>query len=759
MPKTSNTQNMLKRCILSLMLIALFAVVNAQSQTTPYNFQNADGVILQQKVAADPALLERYLMYESNFKQLMEEQAQAKSDTLIDGKRIIPVVFHIIHKGGPENISRAQVEDAIAKLNIDYNKLNADTTAAYSWPAFAGRRANCQIEFRLAKIDPQGNCTDGIIRHYDPQTNYAYFTTMSQYAWSPSRYMNIFSVAFIYPEGMSLPEGAFIGGMSPFPPSNTLSQALTGGDTLCDGVLIRHDGLGSIGTATALGGMPINALNRTFTHETGHYFNLYHPFQNLMFGLIPSSSGCPSTFATAGDEVADTPPVDVASQNTSIACITPGSRNTCSQDVPDEVDMVENYMDYQFGYCTNIFTVGQYARMNTTLNGDRRKLWSKENLIATGVLDTLPPACAPIADFYADKVSVCPGGNVVFTDYSFGGVASGWSWTFTGGTPATSTLQNPSIQYNTPGTYEAKLVVSNANGMDSIVKTAYIYVRDITVTSEAPFVEDFEIANLNDWTVINDAGNAWVLNSTSAFSGSKSLALANFTGNAGSYDEIISPSYDLTNLPTDNIPVIKFKLAYAGKYIAGTIASAADTVYDKLIMYVSSDCGATWSQKYAKDGIDLTTVTTIPDDFAPTATTDWREETAYLPFSFLTKTNVQFKFVFYSNGGNNIYIDDINITSPSVGVEENTLASLNLSLQPNPADENTRLNFSLAQSSSVKVSVLDITGRKLFDLTDQKMEAGNHAIAIPGSSIGDAGIYFVNLTVDGQTLTRKLVVK
>lgn len=751
---------MLKRSILFSLLAVFFMTINAQENQSPVNFQNADGIILQQKVAADPSLINQYMIYEENFKQLMASNAGQKTDTLIDGKRIIPIVFHIIHKGGPENISREQVEDAVAKLNIDYNKLNADTTAAYSWPAFAGRRVNCQVEFRLAKIDPQGNCTDGIMRYNDPQTNYAYFTTMSQYAWPPSHYMNIFSVAFIYPEGMSLPDGAFIGGMSPFPPSNTLSQALTGGDTLADGVLIRHDGLGSIGTATTLGGMPINALNRTFTHETGHYFNLYHPFQNLMFGLLPASSGCPDLFASAGDEVDDTPPVDVATQNTSLACYTPGARNTCNQDAPDEPDMVENYMDYQFGYCTNIFTVGQYARMDATLNGDRVKLWSVENLIATGVLDTMPSVCPPNADFYANKISVCPGGTVNFSDFSYGGIATGWNWTFAGGTPATSTLQNPSIQYNTPGTYEAKLIASNANGMDSLVRTAYIHVSDPALSTVAPMVEDFEVANINDWVITNDAGNAWELNTAAHFSGAKCIGLTNFANNnAGSYDEIISPAYDLTQLPTDNLPVLKFKLAYAAKYVAAGMLTAADTVYDKLVMYASSDCGATWSQKYTKSGSALTTVATMPDDFVPATTSDWREESVSLPFSYLSQANVRVKFVFYSNGGNNLYIDDINITSPSFGVDENELSMANLSIQPNPMDETTTLNFLLLRNSQVQVSVLDITGRKVLDLLDAGMDQGNHSIAVSRSSFDAAGMYFVALTINGQTVTRKLMVQ
>jgi PKD repeat protein len=751
---------MIKNLLLSLCISGLAITALAQSDPQPTLYPNADGEILQKKVAGDPSVLGKYLIYEDNLRQLINEGPTNRTDTLINGKRIIPVVVHVIHKGGPENISRAQVEDAIALLNIDYNKLNADTTAAYSWPAFASRRADCQIEFRLAKIDPDGNCTDGIVRHYDPQTNYAYFTTMSTYAWSPSRYMNIFSVAFIYPEGITLPEGAFIGGMSPFPPSNALSQALTGGDTMVDGVLIRHDGLGSIGTATTLGGMPINALNRTFTHETGHYFNLYHPFQNMMLGLIPASSGCPTWLAPNGDEVPDTPPVDVATQNVSANCYVPGSRNTCTQDSPDEPDMIENYMDYQWGFCTNIFTNGQLDRINATLDGDRRKLWSIENLIATGVLDTAPPACAPKADFYADHFVICAGGSVNFTDQSYGVAPTSWSWTFTGGTPATSVDQNPTVQYNTPGTFSVKLVATNSNGSDSLIRNAYIIVTDPATSDTAPLVEGFEIPNLNDWVVINDVGNAWQLMTTAHYTGAKCLGITNFeNNNPGSYDEIVSPVYDFTSLPSGAMPLMKFRLAYAGKYVAGTLVTDADTVYDKLILYQSVDCGATWQQKYSKSGAALATITTIPDDYLPTDTADWREEVVSLSYSSLNETDVRFKFVFYSNGGNNLYIDDINITSPWYSTPEEALAALDLNMYPNPADDATNITFTLFEQTNVKITVFDVLGREVHQATCDAYGVGRHLVTIAKDQLGGSGIYTVKVTVDDQSVNRKLVIR
>ena len=81
---------------------------------------------------------------------------------------IIPVVFHIVHDHGWENISDAQVLDAVAILNEDFRKTNADTTAIVA--PFGPLAADCEIEFRLAQIDPDGNCTNGIDRIQSMET-------------------------------------------------------------------------------------------------------------------------------------------------------------------------------------------------------------------------------------------------------------------------------------------------------------------------------------------------------------------------------------------------------------------------------------------------------------------------------------------------------------------------------------------------------------------------------------------------------------
>jgi PKD repeat protein len=83
----------------------------------------------------------------------------------------------------------------------------------------------------------------------------------------------------------------------------------------------------------------------------------------------------------------------------------------------------------------------------------------------------------PIADFSASSTDIAAGDSVTFTDQSLNNPTS-WDWTFNGGTPSTSTDENPVITYNTPGTYTVTLVAANAAGSDTETKVDYINVAE-----------------------------------------------------------------------------------------------------------------------------------------------------------------------------------------------------------------------------------------------------------------------------------------
>jgi hypothetical protein len=103
----------------------------------------------------------------------------------------IPIVFHVIHNYGAENISDEQIMEQVEILNQDFNMLNADTSDVI--PEFKPLIANVGIEFKLAQKDPQGNCTNGIDRIASPLT-YLGNDAAKLNAWDRRKYLNVWTV-------------------------------------------------------------------------------------------------------------------------------------------------------------------------------------------------------------------------------------------------------------------------------------------------------------------------------------------------------------------------------------------------------------------------------------------------------------------------------------------------------------------------------------------------------------------------------------
>ncbi|MFN5171780.1 MAG: M43 family zinc metalloprotease, partial [Bacteroidota bacterium] len=208
-----------------------------------------------------------------------EINALLKENTLESRAAIytIPVVFHVIHTNGPENISREQILDQLRVLNNDFNLLNGNRTKLRA--AFSGLAADCQIKFELAKIDPNGNCTEGINRVYSSagvQMSMSTEKVKSLINWNYKKYLNIWVVSSIS-GGV---DGGEVLGYAVFPWATNATR---------DGIVMKSDRVGTIGTAVA------SDSGRTLTHEVGHWLGLYHTFQD----------GC-----DGGDQIDDTPPVN-----------------------------------------------------------------------------------------------------------------------------------------------------------------------------------------------------------------------------------------------------------------------------------------------------------------------------------------------------------------------------------------------------------------------------------------------------------------
>jgi PKD repeat protein len=155
---------------------------------------------------------------------------------------------------------------------------------------------------------------------------------------------------------------------------------------------------------------------------------------------------------------------------------------------------------------------GTYAVSLTATNSAGSNTKTKNAYI------TVTQVVAPVADFSATPTSVNTGAPVQFTDLSTNTPTS-WSWTFTGGTPATSTAKNPSVTYAAAGTYAVSLTATNSAGSNTKTKTAYIAVTAATVI------------NMQNATITSCAGTLYDDGGPSA----------NY-GNSKTYTLVIQPS-------------------------------------------------------------------------------------------------------------------------------------------------------------------------------------------------------------------------
>lgn len=623
----------------------------------------------------------------------------------------IPVVFHIIHDYGVENISDAQVYDAVRILNEDFQKLNSDTSMVID--EFKDVIGNAEIRFKLAQKDPNGNCTNGIVRKASAETykgvngtdeNGNYSTSTSDVSrWPREKYLNVWVVSKI------------LSGAAGY----TYKPGSVSNNSDMDGIMILHNYIGSIGTGTA-------GRSRALTHEIGHWLNLSHTWGNTNDPGV--SSNCSSD-----DNISDTP-------NTIgwTSCNLSGT--TCST-----LDNVQNYMDYS--YCSRMFTNGQATKMRaaiTSSTAKRSSLTTTTNLSNTGTSNGANILCK--ADFYADETVICEGQTVTFEDYSYNNPVS-WNWSFQGASVTSSSDQNPSVTYNTAGTYDVSLTIGDGQTNKSTTKSGYIIVlpENGKIT---PIEESFENVSSfpnEDWIVENqDAGVTWLVTSSAAKTGLKSIKLNNTTNTADQKDAILSKTIDVSGLSAVHV---SFKVAFAMK------SSGND---DALKVYVSNTCGQSWSMRLNRSGSTLANGITQTSAFTPTAS-QWQDITiTNIPSSYLV-SDFRLKFEFTSGGGNNIYIDDINIYDPVTGVQAEANSAFNFNISPNPMNENSIIKFDLPSGEDVRLSVIDLVGKEVAVIATQKLAAGEHTFNLSGDNLS-RGVYFINLEVNGRSYIKKLVV-
>ena len=317
--------------------------------------------VLAAQLAADPAQAQRMAAIEAHAQRVLANPAAQRTAA---GTVIIPVVVHVLYNTAAQNISDAQVQSQIAVLNEDYRKLNADASKT---PAqFAGLVADVNVQFVLAKRDPNGAATTGVIHKQTKTTSWSTNDAVKNSkrggdnAWDASKYLNLWAC--------NLGQGLL--GYAQFP----------GGAASTDGVVILYSAFGSRAKYAAGTYTTTYDLGRTATHEVGHWLNLRHIWGD-------DSGAC-----TGSDLVDDTP--NQGSENYGCPVF---PHVSCS----NSGDMSMNYMDYTDDQCMYMFSTGQSSRMNALFAAGGARV-----SLLTSLGGTVPrAAAATLASAYPNPAS------------------------------------------------------------------------------------------------------------------------------------------------------------------------------------------------------------------------------------------------------------------------------------------------------------------------------------------------------------------
>jgi PKD repeat protein len=655
------------------------------------------------------AVIKRDIDLENHTKAFEQNNILINKNNSTTPTYIVPVVFHVIHNYGIENISDSQILDGLEWVNKTFRKTRPDTASMVQ--AFKGIHADCDIEFRLAKKDPNGNCHNGINRIASPLTSSGDHRVKELIHWPTNKYLNVYIVA----------NAAGLAGHAVWPSdADTIPE--------WDGIVLSHSYVGTIGTSN---------LQRSvaFAHECGHYLNLQHIWGgNNVPGFYFLPCADPNKDCSIDDGVSDTP--------TTIGW---QSCNLTGASCTSTLDNVQNVMDYS--YCNVMFTQGQKSRMQaciTSTIAGRNNLWQPANLTATGV-DISATLCG--VNFSSNKKYTCPNSSVIFENTSFQGPFDAITWQFQGGNPSTSSVANPTVTYASAGNYNVTLKVKIGTDSITVTKPNYISIQNTSSTGITyPFSESFETNSLTapDWFVNNlDTGNTWQITNTAAYTGTKSLMLNNFSSTLNGKDEIYSRAINLTGASALNIA---FKYAFARKDTSNR---------DQLQLVCIQNCNGTSIPRFTATGAALETVTPINTSFVPTIGVQWKTGSATIPSLFINNT-FHFKFVFTGNGGNNLYIDDINI-SVDAGINNLSEHLLGLELFPNPASNEAELKFELNATRSLSVNVYSLLGQKIYEIPKQLFLEGNNTIPLNTSSF-ESGMYLVQISDGSSTINKSLII-
>lgn len=690
--------------------LSAFLSIAAFSQVRCATVEHTAALYTKFNKVQQPDAFEKWILQRKQLRQQLALTQRTQTEPYR-----IPVVIHVIHSGEPvgvgRNISDEQIISQINVLNKDFSRLNTD--ASQTPAVFQPLAGSLDIQFVLARQDPNGEPTTGILRKVGTKNAYSDdddVALKAQSYWPSEDYLNIWVC--------NMPD---LLGYAQFPISSLEGlEEYQQEIAITDGVVIAHDAFGSDddGDFDLISGF---TKGRTLTHEVGHFFGLRH--------IWGDNSSCTSTT----DYVDDTP-----KQNNETRGCPSHPQTSCSN-----TKMFQNFMDYSNDPCMNLFTRGQVERMQIVLeNSIRRKSLlsslglvsppgNSQNIALRSILSPEPVSC-----FGATSLKI-RFQNLGEDDLTYLQV----SYTVDGGTTTTSDhVISPvtSLNYGelllpltlSEGEHILTVAVHSPNGAEDIIPENNTVSRKIVInapTEELPTRERFETAYEERWTILNPfIGNRW--EETSAYY-TRSLSFTSANTQQTETTWLVSPVFNFTALTESN-------LRFDWSYRSGNTSASLQVKY-------TTDCGLTYQDL---SGFSLSQTT---QRLNPTSEEDWESMVINLQ-ALLGFNQVRLAFVASSYLSNPIYLDNIELYKGPASIKlpiEKILA-----IYPQPGG-GLNLAFNVEEKQNVVVSIFDMMGRTLNKEVEPNTLNQTKILELRGLQ---TGVYIVHIRLNDQYYTQKV---
>jgi PKD repeat protein len=419
------------------------------------------------------------------------------------------------------------------------------------------------------------------------------------------------------------------------------------------------------------------------------------------------------------------------------------------------------------------------------------------------------PTCVPttpVASFSGASTTICPGSNVTFTDMS-SNFPTSWNWTFPGGTPSSSTLQNPVVVYNTPSTYDVTLTAGNAVGNDTTTMIGYITVSPIPATPTAGSNSPICAGTTLMLTTPSVAGATYTWAGPSGYPSSlqnptRPLANTSMSGlytikvNVGGCQSaldsiyvVVNPSPAITGAPTSTtvcngttIATTNFNSSPAGATFAWTNSNTAIGLTasgtGNIPSFIATNTGASnisgtitvTATVGTCSGTSTYTITVAPIPPTPTITVSiglltsssatgnqWYLNGSIIPGAtsqtYAFTVNGTYTCIVTSSGCSSVVSNSVTINNVGIDEANNTYM---LSVYPNPNDGNFNVTFNALVKSAYTLELFNELGQIVYkDVL--KDYAGTYTKKLSVTQYGK-GIYTLTLTNSKNEVVKKIIV-